>query len=118
MYPRVFCSRWYFSSSFSSRSTSSRRNSDRSRSGTVNSQCSGRISNLRFAPRGSRLIKVDNPRNRARKPAPVVCLFFELSPPILGRFPLGCDPTLLLQLVQIRVQRSIAHLQYVPRHLL
>src|SRR2546429_3642530 len=62
--------------------------------------------------RRSRLFKLNDPRNGARKPAPVICFFFELSPPepreriifcaptILGRFPFGCDPALLLQLVQ------------------
>src|SRR5437870_9675897 len=79
--------------------------------------------------RRSRLFKLNDPRNGARKPAPVICFFFELSPPepreriifcaptILGRSPFGCDPALLLQLVQRRVQRSVAHLQNVAGHL-
>jgi hypothetical protein len=82
------------------------------------------------AARRSRLFKLNNPRNGARKPAPVICFFFELSPPepcerivfrppaILGCFPLGCNPALLFQLVQSRVERSVAHLQHVARHLL
>src|SRR5215469_4035547 len=129
MYSRVFCSRWYFSSSFSSRSTSSRRNNDRSRSGTVNSQCSGRISNLRFAPRDAHaslslitreialesLPQLSASFSSCRRP-PCQQIIFR-GPPILGRFPLGRDPTLLLQIVQGRVQRSFAHLQYVARHL-
>src|SRR5215813_9588430 len=81
---------------------------------------------------GGRLgfLKLNNPRNGTRKPAPVICFSFELSPPepcqrivfrppsVLGRFPFGGDPTLLLQLVQGRVERSVAHLQNIAGHLL
>src|SRR5258708_9261610 len=82
------------------------------------------------AARRSRLFQLNDPRNGARKPAPVVGFFFELSPPepckrivfrppaILGRFPFGCNPALLLQLVQSRVERSVAHLQHVAGYLL
>src|SRR5213079_2969488 len=130
-YSWVFRSRWSRSSSSSSWSACAQRNNDRSRSGIVNNQCSGRILQPPFgAKRRSRLFKLNNPRNGARKPAPVVCFFFELltpepceriifrPPAILGCFPLGCNPALLLQLVQSRVQRSVAHLQHIARHLL
>src|SRR6266513_2278610 len=130
-YSWVFRSRWSRSSSSSSWSVCAQRNNDRSRSGIVNRQCSGRILQPPFgAKRHSRLFKLNNPRNGARKPAPVICFFFELSvpescerivfrpPAILGCFPLGRNPALLFQLVQSRVVRSVAHLQHVARHLL
>src|SRR5437762_5630012 len=128
MYSSVFRSRWSRSSSSNSWSACAQRNNDRSRRGIVYSQCSCRISNLRSARR-SRLFKLNNPRNGTRKSAPVICFLFELSPPqscqriifrppsILRRFTLGCDPALLLQLVQSRVQRSVAHLQHVAGYL-
>src|SRR6266576_5463553 len=130
-YSSIFRSRWSRSSSSSSWSACAQRNNDRIRSGIVNSQCFGRILQPPFgAKRSSRLFELNNPRNGARKSAPVVCFFFELSPPqpcqrivfrppaILGRFPLRRDPTLLFQLVQSRVKRSVAHLQHIARHLL
>src|SRR2546430_8269180 len=131
MYSSVARSRWSRSSSSNSRSACAQRNNDRSRRGIVYSQCSGRILHPPFgAKRRSRLFKFNNSRNGARKPAPVVCFFFELPTPepcqrivfrppsILGRFPLRRDPTLLFQLVQSRVQRSVANLQHVAGHLL
>src|SRR5438445_13008252 len=130
-YSSVFRSRWSRSSSSTSWAACAQRNNDRSRRGIVYSQCSGRILQPPFgAKRRSRLFQFNNSRNGARKPAPVVCFFFELPTPepcqrivfrppsILGRFPLRRDPTLLFQLVQSRVQRSVANLQHVAGHLL
>src|SRR5436305_5460412 len=121
-YSWVFRSRWSRSSSSNCCSACARRNNDRNRSGIVYSQCSGRILQPPLgANRRSRLFELNNPRNGARKPAPVICFFFELSPPqscqriifrppsILGRFPLGCNPAFLFQLVQGLVERSVAH---------
>jgi len=68
-------------------------------------------------------------RDGARKSVPVGSLFLELlaakpreriilcTPVVLTGFPLGCNPALLLQLVQRRVQGTIAHLQYIARNL-
>src|SRR2546429_4059628 len=36
------------------------------------------------AARRSRLFQLNDPRDRARKPAPVICFFFKLSPPESG----------------------------------
>src|SRR5215467_9817425 len=65
--------------------------------------------------RDSGSLELDHPRNGTRKPAPVVSFLFELPPAeprqrivfgppaVLGCFPLGRNPALLLQLVKGRV---------------
>src|SRR5579863_2671663 len=74
--------------------------------------------------------ELNDARNGARESAPASCFFLKLStagsceriifraPSILGRLPLGSDPTFLLELMQSRVKRTVADLKNVTRHLL
>src|SRR5262249_9319965 len=108
-------------SSFSSWSTCLRRNRERKRKGTVYSQCSGRISGF---------LQLDDLGDSRREPVPVGSFFFQLAAAqpgqriefgatiVLTGPPLGRDPSFLLQLVECRVQRSVADLQYFAGHLL
>src|SRR6266436_6209047 len=79
---------------------------------------------------GSRLLQTDDLRNRQGEPFPIGGLLFQMPPadarervefgaaPQLARFPFSRDPAFLLQLVQCRVERSIADLENIARNLL
>src|SRR5580765_86157 len=122
--PRETCastcrSRWKRSSSSSSASTRLDETSDRHRS-----------RNLVIQRPMSHLFQSHDGGDRSGETFPVSGLTFQLLPPRPGQFvelrtatelaglPLRLDPTFLLQLVQCGIQRSIADLQVVPRHLL
>src|SRR4029077_8822634 len=116
----ILRSRWNCSSSSSSRSTRLPRRIDRNRKGSVNHQCSIRMA--------LSLRNLDDLRNGRRETPPVRRLQFELPlsqarerikfrpPVILGLLPLGGDPAFLFELVQCRVQGSLADLQHVSRN--
>src|SRR5262245_22371472 len=78
----------------------------------------------------SRLRKLHDCRNRRRQSLPIRRFLLELpsSKPgqrvelratvVLTGLPFGLDPSRLLQLVECRIERAIAHLEDVARHLL
>src|SRR4029079_4541986 len=114
-------SMWSCSSSSSSCSTSSRRKSERNLSETIRANRSIDISYL---------LKTHHRGDGACETVPIARFDLELlspgarqrvelgSPVVLTRAPLRRDPTLLLQLVERRVERTVAHLQHVRRQLL
>src|SRR5690348_11934851 len=129
-YSRVFSSRWNRSSSESSCSTSLRRNSERSRSGIVYSQCAGRISSPCQRVERSGFLEFHDTRNGAGKAAPIGGLLFQLALAeaceriklgtsiVLRGLPLCGDPALLLELMEGGIERTIADLQNIAGDLL
>src|SRR5215831_10696712 len=111
----VWRSMWYRSSSSSSNSTSRRRNSVRSFNQTDIS---------------SRLRQIHDLHDRRGESLPVGGFLFEfaaaearqrviLGPTVvLTRSPFGFNPAFLFQLVQSRIQRSVADLKNLSRYLL
>src|SRR3984957_4576988 len=102
---------WSRSSSFSSRSTWSRRKSERTRKG----------SEYNHSKIISSLLELDDSGDSSGQTIPVGRLFFELLPPeprqriklsatvVATRLPLSGNPTPMFQLVQGRVERAIAN---------
>src|ERR1035441_2372055 len=114
--------RWKFNSSSSSLSTRRRENNARSRIPKsfqpISCLCDARSCLFQHPP------------DRRRQPRPRFLLHAELlaprrgqpveprAPPQLGDAPFGTDPTLVLQPVQRRIERSLVDPQHIPRNLL